>query len=374
MTFKQITGKLHRWLGLISGIIVAFLGITGCILAFQYEIEQVTNPYQYVEVQEQALLPPTRLQAIAVEALPEKHIHGIAYREPGKAIVATFYSELDNYYYKVFMNPYSGEVLKVKDMSQDFFRFIINGHFYLWLPPTIGQPIVASATLIFVILLITGIILWWPRSSRFTKQTFSVKWAHKDRLSLDLHRVFGFYASWILIFITLTGLVWGFQWFARSTYWLASGGKQLTEFYMPTVDSIPEQKSAIQAVDILWERMSREYPSAKFLEVHIPDNDSSAIEVAANPDDKTFWKADYRYFDQYTLEEIEVTHLYGKFSDSTVADKIVRMNYDIHVGAIAGLAGKILAFCASLMAASLPVTGFLIWRSRRKKQQKPLFE
>jgi uncharacterized iron-regulated membrane protein len=44
------------------------------------------------------------------------------------------------------------------------------------------------------------------------------------------------------------------------------------------------------------------------------------------------------------------------------------------VGAIAGLAGKILAFCASLIAASLPVTGFLIWRSRRKKQQKPLFQ
>jgi len=69
-----------------------------------------------------------------------------------------------------------------------------------------------------------------------------------------------------------------------------------------------------------------------------------------------------------------VTRLYGKLGNTTVADKIARMNYDIHVGAIAGLAGKILAFCASLMAASLPVTGFLIWRNRRKKQQKPLFQ
>ena len=372
MTFKQIIGKIHLWLGFVSGIIVAFLGITGCMLAFQHEIEQVTNPYQFVAVQKKPVLPPSRFQEIAVLALPEKHIHGIAYREPGKAIVATFYSE--DYYYLVYLNSYSGEVIKVKDMSRDFFRFIVNGHFYLWLPPRIGQPIVASATLIFVIMLITGIILWWPRSSRFSKQTFSVKWVNADRKKLDLHRVLGFYASWILIFITFTGLVWGFQWFARSTYWLASGGKQMTEFYMPAVDSISAQRSAIPAVDVLWQRMSKEYPSVKMLEVHIPENDSSAIEVAANPDDKTYWKADYRYFDQYTLEEIEVTHIYGKLSNTTVADKIARMNYDIHVGAIAGLAGKILAFCASLMAASLPVTGFLIWRSRRKKQQRPLFQ
>lgn len=372
MTFKQITGKLHLWLGFVSGIIVAFLGITGCMLAFQHEIEQITNPYQFVEVQERPVLPPSTLHKTAVQALPGKHIHGIAYGEPGKAVVATFYSV--DYYYRVYLDPYSGEVLNVKDMSRDFFRIIVNGHFYLWLPPAIGQPIVATATLIFVFMLISGIILWWPRKGRFTRQTFSVKWGNSERSTLDLHRVLGFYASWILIFITFTGLVWGFQWFARSTYWLTSGGKQLTEFYMPAVDSIPAQKSENPAVDVLWQRMSKEYPSVKMLEVHIPENDSSAIEVAANPDDQTYWKADYRYFDQYTLEEIEVTHLYGKLSNTTVADKIARMNYDIHVGAIAGLAGKILAFCASLMAASLPVTGFLIWRSRQKKRQRPLFQ
>ena len=371
MTSRQIIGKLHLWLGFVSGIIVTFLGITGCILAFQHEIEQVTNPYQFVEIQEEPILPPSIFQEIAVQALPGKHIHGIAYREPGKAIVVTFYSE--EYYYLVYLNPYSGEVLKVKDMGKDFFRIIVNGHFYLWLPPAIGQPIVASATLIFVILLISGIILWWPRS-RFTKQTFLIKWSNADRVRLDLHRVLGFYALWILIFTTFTGLVWGFQWFAKSTYWLASKGKQMTEFYMPTVDSIPVKKSEIPVVDVLWQRMSKEYPSVKMLEVHIPENDSSAIEVAANPDDQTYWKADYRYFDQYTLEEIEVTHIYGKLTNTTVADKIARMNYDIHVGTIAGLPGKILVFCVSLMTASLPVTGFLIWRSRRRKQQKPLFQ
>lgn len=90
------------------------------------------------------------------------------------------------------------------------------------------------------------------------------------------------------------------------------------------------------------------------LEVHIPENDSSAIEVAANPDDQTYWGSRLPVLRPIYPEEIEVTHIYGKLSNTTVADKIARANYDIHVGAIAGLAGKILAFCASLIAASLP--------------------
>src|SRR5690606_7863298 len=124
------------------------------------------------------------------------------------------------------------------------------------------------------------------------------------------------------------------------------------------------------AVDVIYERMKAEYPAAEMFEVHYPETDSSSLGVAINPDVDTYWKSDYRYFDQYTLKEIEVTHIYGKFGDATVADKLARMNYDLHTGAVWGLPGKILMFCASLMAASLPVTGFLLWRGRHRAKKK----
>src|SRR5205814_1999367 len=117
----------------------------------------------------------------------------------------------------------------------------------------------------------------------------------------------------------------------------------------------------------IWHKMNAEYPKAELIEVHIPNNDSVAIEAVANPDAATYWKADYRYFDQYSLKEIDVKHLYGRYANTTVADKIIRMNYDVHTGAVWGITGKILAFFGSLIAASLPVTGFLIWRGRKKK-------
>ena len=55
-------------------------------------------------------------------------------------------------------------------------------------------------------------------------------------------------------------------------------------------------------------------------------------------------KTDYRYFDQYNLKKIEVKHLYGKYNDAAVSDKLMRMNYDLHTRAVFGLAGKYLPF------------------------------
>jgi uncharacterized iron-regulated membrane protein len=46
------------------------------------------------------------------------------------------------------------------------------------------------------------------------------------------------------------------------------------------------------------------------------------------------------------------------------------MNYDIHVGAIGGIPGKILAFIISLICASLPITGLLVWLNKGKKKSK----
>jgi uncharacterized iron-regulated membrane protein len=281
----------------------------------------------------------------------------------------TFYHDDPEYYYLAYVNPYTGKILKVKDMDSDFFRIMVNGHFYLWLPPDIGRPIVASATLIFLVMMITGIVLWWPKNKAARKQRFSIKWSAKwRRVNYDLHNVLGFYMTWIAVFIAITGLVWGFEWVSESIYWVASGGKQPTAFYAPVSKPV-KTADTMSAADRVYEKMKALYPSVATIEVHWPDNDSAAIEGAANPDAATYWKTDYRYFDRYSLEELPVTHAYGRLKNTSTADKIARMNYDIHVGAIWGLPGKILAFFASLLAASLPVTGFLIWKGRRKKNK-----
>ena len=372
-TFKYWVGRIHLWLGLTSGLFVCFLGITGCILAFEREIENVSQPYRKLEVQNKALLPPTKLKEIADKALPGKHAHSINY-QPGNSAQVVYYNFEPEYYYIVFVNQYTGKVLKVKNMDDDFFRIVIMGHYYLWLPPNIGQPILTSATLVFVLLLISGLILWWPKNKAASKQRFTVKWNAKwRRVNYDFHNVLGFYITWIIIFIALTGMVMGFQWFSKSVYFVTSGGKSLTEFSEAFSDTTKNSSLKVNApaADKIWESYVKADPKFQgSLDVHVPENEKASIEVAKNPDPETYWKTDYRYFDQHTFKEIEVKHAFGKFKNTSAADKIYRMNYDIHVGSIAGLPGKIIAFFASLIAASMPITGVLIWIGRNKKKKK----
>ncbi len=373
-TFRKLTGKLHLWLGLSTGLIVFIVAITGCIYAFQVEIQDLTQPFRFVTPQAKAFLTPTQIREISDKALPGKHIHSVLYQGNSRAAKAIYFSaEEDNRYYDfVYVNQYTGQVLKVKDEYADFFRLVLDGHFYLWLPHDIGQPVVASATLVFLVMVVSGIILWWPKNKNGAKQRFSIKWnARWRRKNYDLHNVLGFYISWLALLFALTGLVWGFQWFAGGVYGLASGGKTYLPYEEP-ISLKPETLSVagMPVADKIWHKMLQEHLQAETYEIHFPETEASPILAAMNSDAKTYWKLDYRFFDQYTLKELPVTHQWGRLEQATGADKLMRMNYDIHVGAILGLPGKFLAFFASLLIASLPVTGFMIWWGRRNKAKK----
>ncbi|CAN1531236.1 PiuB Uncharacterized iron-regulated membrane protein [Flavobacteriaceae bacterium] len=366
---KKAIGQLHLWLGLSSGIVVFIIALTGCLYAFQEEIQNYTEEYRFVEKQNKPFLLPSQLEQIARKELPGKALHAIKYNGQEKSAEAIFFHYQPTYYYIVYLNPYSGKVLEKANMDEGFFRFILDGHFYLWLPDQIGQTVVASSTLVFLILILSGLYLWYPRNKNAVKQRFSFKWKKGTkwkRKNYDLHNITGFYILLIALIFAITGLVWGFQWFAYSYYTVLGGEKSLIY-----EDPISKKKAILPSkpLDKIWIIMQKEYPTAESIEVHPPENDSTAIAANANPEAGTFWKTDYRYFDQYTLEEKEVKHIYGKYKDAAVSDKLMRMNYDIHTGAVFGLAGKIFAFLISLLIASLPISGFYIWWGRNKKKK-----
>ena len=63
--FKKLIGKIHLWLGLSSGIIVFIIAVTGCLYAFQEEIQNITEEYRFVEKQNEPFLPPSQLEEMA---------------------------------------------------------------------------------------------------------------------------------------------------------------------------------------------------------------------------------------------------------------------------------------------------------------------
>ncbi|SMO86783.1 PepSY-associated TM helix domain-containing protein [Gracilimonas mengyeensis] len=372
--WKSIVRWLHLWLGLASGIIVFIVSITGCIYVFQAEIMNAMEPWRFVEPQDQAFVPPSVLVDTAKTYLPGKTPSGLTYEdETGAAAVGFYYTENGVRDFAVaFMNPYTGEFLHKKESvihgDFDFFQFIIQGHRYLWLPESIGKPVVGIGTLIFVILLFTGLILWWPRkwNARGRERSFKIRWSAKfKRFNYDLHNVPGFYVTVLAFIIACTGLVWSFQWFDNGLYYLASGGETKQEHSHP--HSNPDNANlaasdSIPAIDRAFYKTLQDYPEPKriYMSPRVSEADD-AIEVVAFKYQGKFYHHDEYYYDQYTLELLDVE----RFSQATLADQLDHLYYDIHTGMVWGLPGKILAFLASLVCASLPVTGFFVWYNKR---------
>lgn len=365
---RKLFYKLHLWLGLASGLLVVVIALTGALYVFQEELSSIGS-YQRVEAQNAPYLYPSQLLAAAEKQLPGKTLNTIKYKAPGKAAEAIFYGYNPTYYYIVYLNPYTGQVLKVKDMDKDFFRFVMQGHFYLWLPPAIGQPIVTGATLVFLLVLISGIVVWIPKRATQLKHRLLFRWKkgiRLPRINYDLHVIGGVYAVLFGLVFALTGLVWGIPWYADKLHTMAGGTKSLMYNNISPYKTVANDSLKMEtAIDHVWSLMAKEYPTTTSIEIYPPRTDSTAVTANAIPPDGLRWKTDYRYFDRHTLKEVKPGNIYGRLADANAGDKLLRMNYDIHTGAILGLPGKIIAFLASLFIAGLPVTGFIIWWRKR---------
>lgn len=372
--FRKLAGLLHLWLGLISGIVIMIVALTGAIYAFQPELTDAFQPYQFVEKAAGPMLPVSRIRSIAEAQLPGKTVSRISFSGAERSVSVSFNRKKEGYYYMVYVNPYNGKVLQVKDMDRDFFRQVLNGHMHLWLPDPVGHYIIVYATLVFGLMIISGIVLWWPKkwSRSARKQSFSVKLnASPKRLNYDLHNVLGFYASWVMIFVVFTGLVWGFDAVRNAEYWVFSGGKKYpAKEKTAAAKYSPQQKvpgaDPLDRIDAqIRERYNIAYGRTQFL---LPSGEKGTLTVRYFPEQKRSFNADYLVFDPHTAA-ILPAGIRGKYADADGGDKANRMNYDIHTGAIGGFPLRLIVFLAALITASLPVTGFYIWWGKRKKKQ-----
>lgn len=417
-------------LGLISGLVVFILGITGFLYSFEKEIQEYTQPFRFYEVPsaltEGEELLPSQLMEIAQRELPKHEIHSIKYvkwqpevdletqMSKQRAAEVIFYhsSEDSTYYYKVFLNPRSGEVLQVYNMLEGFFAWVLRGHFYLWLPTEIGKLIVATATLLFFILIFLGLILWFPK--RWTKikswkQRLTTQWSQKTRWrrkNFDLHGLIGFYSLLGALVLSITGLYYGFNWWAM-LYYKTLGGKKEVFFEEPSVNNLNKiQADSLNRLDFELRnnspevnnsqnapQLSIEVPSNKdmnresivvdriygkyksrlntsidvMMEIHPQKDSSKCVEVSFNPSYYTYGGSEYVFVDPITLESQPVNAIYGSRKGRSFADKMMLWNYDIHTGGIWGWWGKLLMAIFSLMIATLPITGVLMWWGRRNK-------
>jgi uncharacterized iron-regulated membrane protein len=380
--FKYWVGQAHLWLGLASGLIVLLLGITGCLYAFSEEITSALRSDEiYVKEIKETRLPPSELWKIAQQAIgKDKPLNSInIYSDPAKSVRFytyagseghLFYFDNIDHYLTAYVNPYTGEVLGIYDEEMDFFNIIKMLHWSLLLDTPIGQPITGWATFIFVVMLITGIILWWPKNKAARKQRLWFQWKDSTkwrRKNYDLHNIFGFYISTIAIIVAFTGMVWAFTWFQATVYVVGSQSISPPEI-ITEKSTFTDMGDKDAAFNKAYAVAKEKHADAGGYSFAYPADSLAAIDVYVQQYEGRYYVNHNMQFDQYT----------GKFlrerlhDEKNFGEKLIAANYDIHVGAILGLPGKILAFIISFVCAMLPVTGFLIWWGRTNKKSKKI--
>lgn len=361
--FKKWVRKLHLWLGLATGLVVFIVAVTGCIFVFHDEIRDLTQDWRKIAPQDKAYVLPSTLQQQVKERYPDADVSMVVYQN--KERPAHIFSLIDGTPYNFYFNPYSGELLHMQNLDRDFFLIVEEIHMYLLLPEKIGRQVVGISTIVFIFLLISGIILWWPKKKKDLSKSFKIKWnARWRRVNYDWHKITGMYISLLALVIALAGLGFSYEWMHEAFYSVGNFGKEYPEDHVSPKIHEAEDPTAANPVDLAFLKTVELMPESGMYFTW-EQGEEAPIVTGAYPDALEFDHQSNFYFHPQTGELLR-THFYW---DKSTGLKLQEMNYGLHTGQYFNLPGKIVAFVVSLFIAGLPISGFLLWWGRKYKKE-----
>lgn len=368
-TMKKLLGTLHLWLGLASGLVVCIVALTGSLLVFEDELEPVFYPrlYKIAAAPNPKRLPLDQLVNAATRQYPgRKAVRIIIHPHADRTVlVGLQHGKKVKDLLSVALNPYTGQITDTRQEQDSFFQVVLRLHRYLCMGDT-GKVITGLSCSMFLLIMLTGLVLWWPnRKNR--KQRFAVKWnASGKRLNWALHAVFGFYVLPLTFLIATTGLVWSYKW-VNNLLFYAFDGKPPAKREAP-VNRAQEGTERL-LLDKIYGETNQLLPTKGTITFTLPEWDSLSITTAKTNDEARISNiVNFLYFDKHTGDLVK-KRLYD---DDTKGFKARRIVFPIHTGSLLGWPTKVIALFVALITASLPITGFLIWWGKQKRPKKKL--
>ena len=211
---RKLFSKLHLWLSVPVGIFITVICLSGAALVFEQEIKQWLNRDIYVSNRHEGqkrLLPSEIATAVKSQVPDSLRISGLMV--PGKEGLSYAVTFEDMHRRPLYVNPYTGEV---KGWERNYAFFTAMRQLHRWLmdvPPqkgekTTGKMIVGISTLVMVLILVTGLVVWIPKNIRMLRQRLLVKTGKsRYRFWYDTHVSLGFYSTVFLLVMALTGLL-----------------------------------------------------------------------------------------------------------------------------------------------------------------------
>jgi uncharacterized iron-regulated membrane protein len=193
---------MHRWLGLTIGIVFAIASTTGAVLVYQPELNRLlTGGPAFATTP--GRIPVAELERRVREAEPGSVIRQVRWPVDGGPITVQF--EQGGRPGRLFIDPGGGQVLQPRPQSRLLLALRrVHVNMLIGRP---GNRVVVWVTMISLVSLLLGVILWWPGVRRL-RNGFRIRRKRGWYLfTFDLHGATGIIAFPLLVLITFTGVV-----------------------------------------------------------------------------------------------------------------------------------------------------------------------
>ncbi|HVI99244.1 MAG TPA: PepSY domain-containing protein [Sphingomonas sp.] len=369
--------RWHFYAGLFCIPFVIWLAVTGTIYTWRPQIEAwLDRPYAHVAAGAPAVSPDAQVAA-ALRAVPGARLHKYQLPEtPDQAVQALVGKQ--GVEYRAYVNPATATVLKVVPEEKRPLRLVFHLHGEL-LAGAVGSFFVETAACWALVMLLTGLYLWWPRGRRGLAGVLYPRLTRGGRAFWrDLHAVTGIWVSLAACFLIVTGLPWAKAWGSyfneiRVATGALDGPIDWTiggKAPMPAADPMPGPHAEHRGMT-----MPHAAPKpgelARVIATVRPLDLAPPVLIAPPEMGARGWTVTSDAANRPLRTQLVVDGARGKvlarkdFAERHWIDRVVGTGIAIHEGAYFGLANQIAGTLTAALLVLLAVSGAVMWWRRR---------
>ena len=356
---KSFIFYIHNMAGLLSGIFILLMSLSGAFLVFHDELDGFQIP----------AFSPGPGGVITVDscynAIQKKYPHAQISnctlpgnrQQPFSFIISDPSYKNGARAMELFLHPHSGVVLRTRggsdDMRNNFMSWLSGFHNSFHLDKT-GEWLLGSFALLFLLSILTGLIL-------FRKNILAVLFFRREVYKKNnLHQLIGVYALIFNLVIAVTGF-WMQRYVFKKDFYSSYS-------YTPVLKPSPPLSFSF---DSAYKALQKEYPAFTASVIYFAQSNKGKTAVYGSRSTNSFIHS-RKFADAVFLDSTGAVANTRFVNEISAGDRYDIINSQVHMGKYGGMAVKIIYFLLGLTGGLLSITGFLLWTRRKRSAGKPL--
>jgi len=353
---KGFVFTIHSFAGLLSGLFILMMSLSGAVLVFHEELDRLQYPSITAGSNDRVLSVDSCYRSLQ-KHYPHAQVSncGIAENKTQPVMFSVYDSSYKNgtESMQVFIHPQTGLVLKTRgggnDMANNFMSWLSVFHNSFHLQKK-GEWLLGFFGAVFLISIVTGLIMY--RKKLVAVLTFRKGVFTKNKF----HQVIGVCALLFNLMIAVTGV-----WMQRYVFKKEFYAEQ--KAFTPVLKPSPPLFFSIDGALI---KAKQEYPDFTGYVIYFAQSKSRKTAVYGSNKTNSFIHSK-KFSDVIFLDSSGGVSRTAFVNEIDADSRYDIINSQIHFGKYGGLPVKILYSLFGLAGGALSITGFLLWLKRRKR-------